>query len=184
MVKWFKQITNLKHSWEQLSLAIWSKYPNPHSSHVLTSDVVDRYVDPQTGYLYTTRLFLKTGNIPKWGRKLINNSNEAYVIEQSVCKPNEGSMIVTTKNLSHAKLMLIEETQKFIKKDDANTTMVTKARITSNLWGPLCSRIESVGLKKMREGTKNSCNGLLYVVEKLKTTKNAIALTNSLKALK
>jgi len=93
-------------------------------------------------------------------------------------------MIVTTKNLSHAKLMLIEETQKFIKKDDANTTMVTKARITSNLWGPLCSRIESVGLKKMREGTKNSCNGLLYVVEKLKTTKNAIALTNSLKALK
>jgi len=64
-------------------------------------------------------------------------------------------MIVTTKNLSHAKLMLIEETQKFIKKDDANTTMVTKARITSNLWGPLCSRIESIGLKKMREGTKN-----------------------------
>jgi len=54
-----------------LTLAIWSKYPNPHSSHVVTSDVVDRYVDPRTGYLYTTRLFLKRGNIPKWGRKVI-----------------------------------------------------------------------------------------------------------------
>lgn len=51
---------------------MWSKYPNPHSSHVVTSDVVDRYVDPRTGYLYTTRLFLKRGNLPKWGRKVYN----------------------------------------------------------------------------------------------------------------
>jgi hypothetical protein len=182
MVKFFKQITNLKHSWEQLTLAVWSKYPNPHSSHVLTSDVVDRYVDPRTGYLHSTRVFLKTHNLPKWGRKLVNN-NEAYVVEHSVCKPNEGTMIVSQKNLSHAKLLLVEETQKFVKKDNLETTLITKARITSNIWGPLCSRIESVGLKRMIEGTKNSCNGLLYVVEKLKTPKNALALKNSLKAL-
>ncbi|KAG4104564.1 MSF1-domain-containing protein [Neocallimastix lanati (nom. inval.)] len=183
MVKFFKTTTFLRHSWEQLTLAIWSKYPNPHSSHVATSDVVDRYVDPKTGYLYTTRLFLKRANLPKWGRKLVSN-NEAYVIEHSIVRPNQGSMVVSTKNLSHAKLLLIEETQKFIKKDNESTTLVTKARVTSNIWGPLCSKIESFGLKKMREGTKNSCNGLLYVVEKLKTSKNALALSNSLKALK
>ncbi|ORX57340.1 MSF1-domain-containing protein [Piromyces finnis] len=183
MVKFFKQVTDLKHSWEQLTLAVWSKYPNPHSSHVLTSDVVDRYVDSRTGYLYTTRVFLKTHNLPKWGRKLVSN-NEAFVVEHSVCKPNEGTMVVSQKNLSHAKLLLVEETQKFIRKNELETTMVTKARITSNIWGPLCSKIESVGLKRMIEGTKNSCNGLLYAVDKLKTSKNAFAFKNSLKALK
>ena len=83
------------------------------------------------------------------------NNNEAYVVEHSVCKPNEGTMIVSQKNLSHAKLLLVEETQKFVKKDNLETTLITKARITSNIWGPLCSRIESVGLKRMIEGTKN-----------------------------
>jgi len=85
---------------------------------------------------------------------LVSN-NEAYVIEHSIVRPNQGSMVVSTKNLSHAKLLLIEETQKFIKKDNESTTLVTKARVTSNIWGPLCSKIESFGLKKMREGTKN-----------------------------
>jgi hypothetical protein len=183
MVKFFKQTTNLRHCWEQLTLAIWSKYPNPHSSHVVTSDVVDRYVDPRTGYLYTTRLFLKRGNIPKWGRKLVSN-NEAYVIEHSIVKPSQNSMDISTKNLSHAKLLLIEENQKFVKKDNENTTLVTKARVTSNIWGPLCSKIESFGLNKMKEGTKNSCNGLLYVVERLNTSMNALSLSNSLKVVK
>lgn len=90
------------------------------------------------------------------------SNNEAYVIEHSVVKPKEGNMIISSKNLSHAKLMLIEENQKFIKKDNENTTLITKARITSNIWGPLCSKIESFGLKKMREGTKNVCHFLNF----------------------
>ena len=83
------------------------------------------------------------------------SNNEAYVIEHSIVKPSQNSMDISTKNLSHAKLLLIEENQKFVKKDNENTTLVTKARVTSNIWGPLCSKIESFGLNKMKEGTKN-----------------------------
>ena len=36
--------------------AIWQKYPNPFASHVLTSDVVDRYIDNQ-GILSITFLY-------------------------------------------------------------------------------------------------------------------------------
>jgi hypothetical protein len=50
--------------------AIWCKYPNPFAAHVLTADVIDRSVDPSTGILTTTRLMLKEGKLPKWGRSV------------------------------------------------------------------------------------------------------------------
>jgi hypothetical protein len=35
---------------------MWHKYPNPHCSHVLSVDVVDRSVDPETGVIRTERI--------------------------------------------------------------------------------------------------------------------------------
>ena len=32
------------HSWEQVTCGQWQKYPNPHNSAVLGTDVVDRRV--------------------------------------------------------------------------------------------------------------------------------------------
>ncbi len=46
-------------------MALWLKYPNPISKHVLAGDVVSRTVD-QLGRLCTTRVILKTSAIPQW----------------------------------------------------------------------------------------------------------------------
>lgn len=46
-------------------MALWLKYPNPFSKHVLASDVISRSVDG-LGRLCTTRVILKTSAIPAW----------------------------------------------------------------------------------------------------------------------
>lgn len=45
---------------------MWHKYPNPHCSHVLSIDVVDRSVDPQTGIIRTERILGCKQNAPGW----------------------------------------------------------------------------------------------------------------------
>lgn len=50
----FKQTFQYQHPWEQVTLAIFLKYPNPFASHVLASDVIERYVDLQTGRIEKT----------------------------------------------------------------------------------------------------------------------------------
>lgn len=67
MVKLFSADSVYGHPWALFTKAVWQKYPNPFASHVLSSDVIERRVDPETGILHTTRLFLKKGKVPKWG---------------------------------------------------------------------------------------------------------------------
>jgi hypothetical protein len=46
---------------------MFCKYPNPFCSHVLSSDMVDRYIDESTGQLVTVRLFEKSSRlVPPW----------------------------------------------------------------------------------------------------------------------
>ncbi len=70
MVRFYKTNFEYEHPFAQVSLAVFMKYPNPFAAHVLASDVIDRFVD-ETGRLHTTRLFLKRGAVPKWGRSVI-----------------------------------------------------------------------------------------------------------------
>jgi len=38
-----------RHRWQDVTAALWQKYPNPFAAHVLTNDVIERFVDPETG---------------------------------------------------------------------------------------------------------------------------------------
>ena len=33
-----------RSSWEQVFQSLWQRYPNPYSKHVLSEDIVDRWV--------------------------------------------------------------------------------------------------------------------------------------------
>ncbi|KAJ3111480.1 hypothetical protein HK100_002665 [Physocladia obscura] len=80
------------------------------ANHVLTSDVISRHVDPITGVLHTTRLMTKEGRVPKWAKAMFK-IKEALILEISQLDPVNKTFKITTRNLSHAKIMLIEETQ-------------------------------------------------------------------------
>ncbi|KAI9350880.1 PRELI-like family-domain-containing protein [Obelidium mucronatum] len=173
MVKLFEQTHIFEHSWQSVTQAIWNKYPNPWASHVLTADVIDRYVDPETGVLHTTRLFTKEGRLPKWSKSMFSLS-EAYILEISELDPVKKTFKTVTRNLSHAKLMLVEETQIVSPTDSkpSGTAIHITARIISNTgWFAVRSRIEQFGASKIRENTMRSSIGLMHVIEDLKRRK-------------
>ena len=54
------------HSWAHVIIGMWHKYPNPHCSHVVTVDVIDRSVDPSTGIIRTERVLGCKQRTPTW----------------------------------------------------------------------------------------------------------------------
>ncbi len=185
MPSFFTQTFRYEHPWQQVTSAIFQKYPNPFAAHVLTSDVIDRHIDPETGILHTTRLFLKKGTIPKWGKSIFKQT-EAYILEQSTVDPRAQTMVTVTKNLSMTKVMLVEETQTItpstftidvkshsgqdntVTRTVRGTDIVTKARIVSNMgWESIRSRIEHFGVTRFKYNSQRSSNGLRHVIERI-----------------
>ncbi|KAJ3063817.1 hypothetical protein HDU98_000394 [Podochytrium sp. JEL0797] len=217
MVKLFESTHVFAHSWESgkrnyhlyllqfeisnptnaVTFSIFNKYPNPFASHVLTADVIDRHWDPDTGILHTTRLFTKEGRLPKWSTKMFK-IKEAYILEISELNPTTKTLKTVTRNLSHAKLMLVEETQTVTPAVAASTgdsevvsipgtfdkgsfaggggggetAIHITARIISNMgWPVIQKRIEAFGASKIRENTMRSSIGLMHVIEDMKRRK-------------
>jgi hypothetical protein len=117
MVKFFNQRNTFEHRWEAVTLAVFKKYPNPFSKHVITADLLQRNIDSNTGCLYSKRLLQKLGNMPNWLSRLLPSTsginNVAFVVEESVVDPARGLMTVCSRNLSHRGWMNIEEVQTF-----------------------------------------------------------------------
>ena len=44
------------HNWDTVVQSQFRKYPNPHNTSVLGTDVYDRRVDPATGILHSHRI--------------------------------------------------------------------------------------------------------------------------------
>ena len=91
-------------------MALFQKYPNPISTHVLASDIlVQRIIRTEesnsnetSSILYTKRLILKTNKVPFWAAALIPRP-QGYVLEESWVDPIRKSMTVQTVNLSYSR---------------------------------------------------------------------------------
>lgn len=161
-----------RHRWETVSLAVWMKYPNPFSAHVLTSDVLSRHVDPTTGCLHSTRLILKTGSMPTWVLSLLK-SQEALVIEESVVDPQQCFMQTRTRNLTHHRLLIVEEVQTYTKSPEEQTWTLADCRATvkSNFgakWAGIGARIEGIGLRRFKDHLHRSKLAMTYILDKLR----------------
>lgn len=55
-----------RHPWSHVVIGMWRKYPNPKCSHVVSVDVVDRSVDPETGIIRTERILGCKQKAPRW----------------------------------------------------------------------------------------------------------------------
>ncbi|KAI8916032.1 PRELI-like family-domain-containing protein [Gorgonomyces haynaldii] len=152
----YSQSNLYNHHWDKVTAAIWLKYqpPNPFSTHVLSADVIDRTFDPKTGILTTTRLVLKKNRvpIPQWAQYIISSQN-AYVLEQSTVNVKTKEMKIVSRNLSHKKLMVIEETQT-ITQDKEHAWIRVDARFVSNL-SLVKSAIEDFCLNRFKNNLSN-----------------------------
>ncbi|CCJ31320.1 unnamed protein product, partial [Pneumocystis jirovecii] len=128
---------------------------SPYSKHVISVDVIDRYVNDH-GCLRTTRLILKRGKLPKWGAKLFKIS-ETYILEDSIVDLQTNQMHTFIRNLDHTKVMKVIENQIYgISSKNSNQTFVNiTARIKSSFGWGITNKIEKFGIVKFSKNVIN-----------------------------
>ncbi|KKA29655.1 hypothetical protein TD95_002820 [Thielaviopsis punctulata] len=113
------------HPFPAVALAYFLRYSspqlNPFSKHVLGTDTIDCFVDPQTGRLHTTRIHLKKSRIPGAVFKLLpasvtggaSDNKSSYVLETSVVDVREGWMHTESRNLNWVGVLSVVEKQHY-----------------------------------------------------------------------
>lgn len=119
-MKFFENHFNYDYNFSAVSLAYFLRYPNPYSRHVLASDVIDRYVDPVTQRLHTTRVHLKRSKVPSAMLKMLpkgiggaDNSGQSMILETSVVDVNEGWMETESRNMEWTGILSVVERQHY-----------------------------------------------------------------------
>ena len=130
MVKFYETSFSYDYSFSAVTLAYFLRYPNPYSTHVLSTDVIDRRIDPDTGRLSTTRVHVKRSRLPAGVMKLLpksvlgsvsNGSSSSYILETSTIDVKEGWMKTESRNLDWTGILSVVESQSFKNNADLNT---------------------------------------------------------------
>ncbi|WFD47364.1 hypothetical protein GLX27_002015 [Malassezia furfur] len=93
----------------QAATAVWYKYPNPHTEHVQSIDVLDRTICPQTGTVRTERLISVEQHTPRWIKRILGVDGATYVREVITFDPNEPAVYMDSTNLSFSHYLLVKE---------------------------------------------------------------------------
>lgn len=173
MVKEFFVSYTFPFRWEVVASGFWVKYPNPFSKHVISEDVISRYIT-DTNVLITKRLLIKERNfhVPKWASSLVHFNNHVYVIEESHCDPNTKTLTTITKNSSMTSLMTVMEKCEYtVDPTNAQKTICTKkARIYSPLFGAGAA-LEQFGLKRFQKNADKATKGLEWILQRIMANK-------------
>ncbi|XP_064389039.1 PRELI domain-containing protein 1, mitochondrial-like [Halichondria panicea] len=159
--------TVLKSTWECVVHALWRRYPNPYSKHVLSEDVVSRR--SEKNILRSKRLLSKTNKAPKWIEKFIGGAGQAaFVIEESIVDSSTRTFTTHTRNINFTKLLSIEEkcTYYTCPEDNSWTCCRKQAWIRSGLMG-LSRAVEKFGVERYKKNAKKAEAGLVTVIERL-----------------
>ncbi|KAK9453469.1 PRELI-like family-domain-containing protein [Dipodascopsis uninucleata] len=176
MVKFFSTKYTHDHDFVTFSLAYFLRYPNPYATHVLSTDVISRFVDPE-GRLHTKRLIVKRGKLPNWCRMLLASSNiqisESMVMETSIIDPKNQRIWTETKNIDFTRIMRVVETATYKGAVSADNRPIVKANTTVSFissfgFESMKERMELWGQKRMGENLNRSRLGMLFVMDKLR----------------
>ncbi|MCJ1236027.1 hypothetical protein MMC14_004004 [Varicellaria rhodocarpa] len=122
MVKIHKTNQTYAYPLPAVSLAYFLRYPNPYSTHVLSTDVISRSFDPLTQRLHTTRLHLKRSKLPPAILKIlpkgilgagVGGEGKSFVLEKSTVDVKEGWMETESQNLEWTGVLSVIERAKY-----------------------------------------------------------------------
>ncbi|PVF98312.1 MSF1-domain-containing protein [Serendipita vermifera] len=172
MVSFFSQSFYYDHPWSLVNIGVWRKYPNPHSAHVISVDVLDRSVDPSTGIVRTERVIGCTQKAPRWVVKLLGGTTDAYVREVSHLDPRTGETHITSVNLSLSQYMTVLERISYVpcpKNPIARTLFTQTAEIQARIagWKPLQERFELWSLETFNKNAEKGRLGFESVLKAL-----------------
>ncbi|KAI8905265.1 hypothetical protein PhCBS80983_g04779 [Powellomyces hirtus] len=146
------------HPWSLLTSANFQKYPNIHSPHVLTVDILSRSLHPTTGHLHTERLIsvTNTSSGPAWVRALLPISDICFFHETSILDVRNQHFEATSTNLSMRTFLTLEETVKM--RPGEGGTVFTQTAVV-NARGVLSCAARFVEEGAVRSFTNNSAKG-------------------------
>ncbi|KAF2682909.1 hypothetical protein K458DRAFT_419151 [Lentithecium fluviatile CBS 122367] len=122
MVKFYSSTDTYSYPFPAVTLAYFLRYPNPYSTHVLSTDTISRHFDAETQRLTTIRLHLKRSKLPSAVQKLLPRSilgssasgeSQSYILEKSVVDIKEGWMDTESRNLEWTGVLSVVERQVF-----------------------------------------------------------------------
>ncbi|KAG8888118.1 hypothetical protein FRB98_008384 [Tulasnella sp. 332] len=161
-----------RHNWATVNHGVWQKYPNPHSGHVVSVDVLDRSVDPVTGILRTERVLGCKQAAPKWVVKLLGGSDDAFVREVSFVDPQTSRTTVTSVNLSLSQYITVLETISYepsathpTSKTDFRQTAEIQSRMS---WKTIGDRLEMWSVDRFSANAALGRLGFEHVLRSLR----------------
>ena len=173
-----------QHQWEDITMGIWKKYPNPElNPDVVAVDLLDKQFDPATGVLKTKRLCTMKANVPSFLEWVLGNSLHCYFLEECTIDPKNNTLRSVSKNLTWQTIGTMQETCTYSANPNnrAWTDLKLEGKITvysfafskpiENWMGPVYRTNADRG-RKIMEAT----------LEKLKT-EGAFPLPNTLQTL-
>ncbi|KAF9458332.1 PRELI-like family-domain-containing protein [Collybia nuda] len=140
----FSQAFNYDHPWSHVVIGMWHKYPNPKCTHVVSIDVLDRSVDPQTGIIRTERVLGCKQKTPTWIVKLFGGSEDAFVREISFVDPATQNATITSVNLSLSQFATCFERIQYSPAPSGRTSFSQTAEIQARmaLWRTAADGLE------------------------------------------
>lgn len=156
------------HTWQQIAIAFWNRYPNKYSRHVLSEDILDRQIN-HSGQLVTKRLFVKTNSCPKWIERLMKSRN-VHILEESFVDPIRQTLTTITRNLGMTNLMSVEETCVYRPHPDNKTSWTIverRASFDSKLSGLKRLAILTLSFERYKYNIRRTDSGFQQVIKAL-----------------
>lgn len=170
---WTSEFT-FNHPWETVAQAAWRKYPNPITTSIIGTDVVERRVDPE-GILHTKRIVSSKWQFPKWAQALIGTAHVCYASERSTVDAKGKSMTLKTKNITFGKYIAVDEVLRYTPHptDPSKTLLRQEATVVVN-GVPLNNYMEDILTKSISTNAGKGRQGLEWVINKINTEVNEL----------
>ncbi|KAI5851884.1 PRELI-like family-domain-containing protein [Tricharina praecox] len=190
MVKFYENTFSYDYQWPAVTLAYFLRYPNPYSTHVVSSDTLSSHIDPTTGNLHITRLHLKRGKLPASVVRFIPKIKESYILEKSIVDARNQTLSTENRNLDWDGVLSVVESQVYsptVGREAETTDVRTVVKFESKFgaarrqegvekrgwlggWGTggVQRSIELVGRSRMCDGLQKSREGMKIVLEQLR----------------
>jgi hypothetical protein len=137
-MKIYTQTSDYNYTFPAVTLAYFLRYPNPYAKHVLSTDVIDRYLD-SNGRLVSLRLHNKKSKVPSGILKLLpkgmagpGGSSQSYVLEKSIVDIKEGWMETESRNMEWTGILSVVEHQSYRRQPIPTETSVDNKLMASD----------------------------------------------------
>ncbi|GMR37268.1 hypothetical protein PMAYCL1PPCAC_07463, partial [Pristionchus mayeri] len=158
---WSSNFSIFPYSFDELVSAFWDRYPNSHSGHILSEDVLEREITPD--FIRTRKLIVKDGNsilkrIPSWMSNM-TKIRQVPTLEESIYDRHTHTLTTYTRNVSNGELFQMHE-RCIYKPVLPESKTIPAARLLRSAYISVNSgRMSSVYEKVMMMGFKKKISG-------------------------